>query len=181
MLREVKKGNNQKIADALTEDLPDVPKQSPLRSLALASVFLALGLGMLVFGSDLFIQQARTIARFCGLSDLVISLTILAIGTSLPELVVSIVAACRGNSDIAVGNIVGSNIFNLLGILGACSVLAGGLTLSRDLFVYDIPVMVAVAVIGGYFCVTDRRLARWEGGALLAAYAGYVVFLLMRT
>lgn len=181
ILREVKKESNRRIADELEANYAvDSKPRSPFHEAALSAVFLALGLAMLVFGSELFVDKAQVIARFCGLSELVISLTILAVGTSLPELVVSVVAVIRGNSDIAVGNIVGSNIFNLLGILGVSSVLADGLILSKDAFVFDLPVMIAVAVFGGYFCVTDRKLTRIEGGFLLAAYVGYVAFLLVR-
>jgi cation:H+ antiporter len=102
---------------------------------------------MLVFGSNLLLDAAVTIARILGLSELVIGLTIIAAGTSLPEVFTSVIASIRGERDIAVGNIVGSNIFNILAILGLTGLLSpSGIRVSAAAINVDIPVMIAVAV-----------------------------------
>ncbi|MDO5580164.1 MAG: calcium/sodium antiporter [Planctomycetia bacterium] len=187
-IRTVRKEENKPVADNLCEkkiSLPSSPDEpAPAKNIfkesLISLVCIALGLGMLIFGSEWFIDGAIKIATAVGVSKLVISLTVLAVGTSLPELVVSAVAAFKGNTDIAIGNVVGSNIFNLLGILGLTSLLVpGGLALSHQAFVFDIPIMILVAGIGGYLCITDQKLTRIEGILLLLGYAGYVVFLLL--
>ena len=124
--------------------------------------------------------EAKIIAEYCGVSELIVSLTILAVGTSLPELTVGLIAVLRGNVDIAVGNVVGSNIFNLLAILGVTAVAAGGLIISYQALMYDIPIMCVTALVGGYFCVTGRTLSRREGTILLLGYIGYIIFLVNR-
>jgi cation:H+ antiporter len=115
------------------------------------------------------------IARAFGWSEAVIGLTIVAVGTSLPEFATSLVAAMRKEADIAVGNIVGSNIFNILGILGLSSIFtplsASGIT------TIDLVVMCLFAVILWPFCLTEQRITRKEGGVLFSAYAGYVIYL----
>lgn len=181
VIRAAKKKTNDPLPNSATENFSNLVDKSPVRKGALSLVFLVAGLAMLIYGSDLFVKKATDIAIMFQISPLVISLTILAIGTSLPELAVSVISALRGNPDIAVGNVVGSNIFNLLGILGASATLGGGLKLSRDAFVFDIPIMIGVAVLGGFFSFTDRKLARWEALFLILAFAGYIAFLAARS
>ncbi len=139
---------------------------------------VALGIGLLVGGGRLLVTGAVTIAEAFGLSDAVIGLTVVAIGTSLPELATSLVAALRGESDIAIGNVVGSNLFNLLAVLGVTSAVtpidAGGLS------VVDFGVMLAFTAVLLPVAWTGFRIVRWEGGVLLAGYVAYLAVLLAR-
>jgi cation:H+ antiporter len=147
-----------------------VPSQS--KSLYLDLLFIGGGLLLLVFGSRILVISATDIARLIGISEAVIGLTIIAAGTSMPELATSIVAALRRHPDIAVGNVVGSNIFNILGILGMASIAkplsATGITK------LDLWVMVGFSVALLPLLYTDLKLQRWEGGLLLFGYAAYL-------
>lgn len=140
---------------------------------------LALGLVTLVLGSQFLVDSARAAAAALGVSDLVIGLTLVAGGTSLPELATSIVASLRGERDIAVGNVVGSNIFNILAILGiTAAVSPDGVGVPPAALTFDIPVMIAVAVV----CLpifAGRRIDRWEGAVLLGYYVAYTVYLVL--
>ncbi len=138
------------------------------------------GLACLVLGADLFVDAAVTLATTLGVSDIVIGLTIVAAGTSLPEVATSVMAAIRGERDIAVGNVVGSNTFNILGCLGLSALAAGdsGLVVAPSLMRFDIWVMIAVAVACLPMFITGRQIARWEGAVFVlyyAAYAGYLI------
>lgn len=137
------------------------------------------GIGLLVAGSKVFVGSAITLARTLGVSDLVIGLTIVALGTSLPELVTSVVAAARRSQDIAVGNIIGSNIFNMLGILGTCAVVQPQ-TLSPQVLLVDTPVMVIATVALLPIMKSGGRISRGEGGLLLAGYLGYLAIIVLR-
>jgi cation:H+ antiporter len=138
------------------------------------------GLAMLVLGSNWLVDSASTIARSLGVSDLIIGLTIVAAGTSAPELATSIMAAVRGERDIAVGNAVGSNVFNILGVLGLTAALAPeGIAVPRSALAFDIPVMIAVALAALPVFFTGYSISRWEGAAFLAYYAAYTLFLLL--
>ena len=181
IVKEAKRKRNGEVADQITRQTEAREKLlGGFTGLFVAFLFLLAGLAMLIAGSNLFVAEAKVVAAYCGVSELVISLTVLAVGTSLPELVVGLVAVARGNVDIAVGNVVGSNIFNLLGILGITATAAGGLAISKQALVYDMPIMCATALLGGYFCITDKKLSRWEGAVLLLGYAGYIFFLVNR-
>ena len=125
-------------------------------------------------------DSAVAIARALNISDAVIGLTIVATGTSFPELATSVVAAMRGERDIAVGNVVGSSMFNLLGILGvAALVTPGGLAVAPALVNFDIPVMIAVAFACLPIFATGHRIARWEGAVFLIYYVVYVAYLVL--
>ena len=139
------------------------------------------GLTALVFGSDLLVQAAVSFAKTMGVSDLVIGLTIVAAGTSLPEVAASLAAALKGERDIAVGNVVGSNTFNILGCLGLSGLVSGdlGLAVAPSLLSFDILVMVAVALACLPVFVTGREIARWEGGVFLGYYVAYVAYLIL--
>ncbi|KUE80505.1 calcium/sodium antiporter [Aeromonas schubertii] len=142
--------------------------------------FIVTGLALLIMGSRLLVEGAIEIAHYFGVSDLVIGLTIVAAGTSLPEVVTSIVAALRGERDIAVGNVVGSNIFNILCVLGLTSMVApGGLEVSETALSFDIPVMIAVALACLPIFFTGYTIARWEGALFLAFYVAYTVWLIL--
>lgn len=136
------------------------------------------GLGALIGGAHYFVLSAVEIARGFGISELVIGLTIVAAGTSMPELVTSIVAAIRRSPDIAVGNIIGSNIFNILGILGVAAVIRPQ-TVSSQVLVLDLPVMLAACLALGPLLKSGGRISRIEGACLLAAYGVYLGVLLV--
>jgi cation:H+ antiporter len=139
------------------------------------------GLAALVFGSDYLVQASVNFAKAMGVSDLVIGLTIVAAGTSMPEVATSITAAIKGERDIAVGNVVGSNTFNILGCLGLSGLVAGdmGLAMAPSLMAFDIWVMLAVALACLPVFMTGREIARWEGGVFVAYYAAYVAYLIL--
>ncbi|MCA9971756.1 MAG: calcium/sodium antiporter [Anaerolineales bacterium] len=138
------------------------------------------GLALLVLGARWLVDGAVTLARGLGLSELVIGLTILAGGTSLPEVATSMLAALRGQRDIAVGNAIGSSLFNLLGVLGLTVLLApGGVSVAPAVVNFDLPVMTAVAVAALPIFVTGKEIARWEGGVFLAYYVAYSAYLVL--
>jgi cation:H+ antiporter len=138
------------------------------------------GLALLVLGARWLVDGAVAFARVLGVSELVIGLTIIAAGTSLPEVATSIVAAIRGERDIAVGNVVGSNIFNILSVLGLSAVVApAGLAVSASALRFDIPVMIAVAVACLPIFLTGHVIARWEGGLFIGYYGLYVTYLIL--
>jgi len=141
---------------------------------------VTVGLVLLVAGARLLVDSAVTVAEGFGIDEAVIALTIVAAGTGLPEVATSVVATLRGERDIAVGNVVGSNIFNVLGVLGVSSLLAGGaLRVAPSLENFDIPVMAAVAVACLPLMARGHRLARWEGALFLAYYAAYTGYLVL--
>jgi cation:H+ antiporter len=143
------------------------------------AALIGAGLGLLVQGSQWLVDAAITFARHLGVSELVIGLTIVAAGTSMPEVATSIMAALRGERDIAVGNVVGSNIFNILGVLGVSGVVApAGLGVSSSLLSFDLPVMIAVAVACLPVFFTGHLIARWEGLLFLGYYAAYTLYLI---
>ncbi|MCL4207524.1 MAG: calcium/sodium antiporter [Pirellulaceae bacterium] len=141
---------------------------------------ILLGLALLVLGSRWLVQGAVAAATALGVSQLVIGLTVVAAGTSLPEVAASIAAAVRGERDIAVGNVVGSNIFNLLLVLGLSSlVTSGGIRVSPAAIGFDIPVMIAAAVACLPVFYTGGTISRWEGALFLAYYVLYTAYLVM--
>ena len=138
------------------------------------------GLVLLVTGSNFLVEGAVTLARALGISELVIGLTVVAVGTSLPELATSILAAIKGERDIAVGNIVGSNIFNLLCVLGLASLVSpAAISVSPNALAFDFPVMIAVAVACLPIFFTGYRINRWEGLLFLAYYVAYTLYLIL--
>ncbi|QIV81126.1 calcium/sodium antiporter [Mycolicibacterium frederiksbergense] len=138
------------------------------------------GIVIVVIGADWLVDGAVGMARSFGVSDALIGLTVVAIGTSAPELVTTVMSTIRGNRDIAIGNLLGSSIYNILLILGAtCLVATDGLALPASLVRIDIPVMVAVALVCIPIFVTGRRVSRGEGGGMVLAYLAYLTFLLI--
>lgn len=141
---------------------------------------VAVGVGLLVLGARLLVSAATAIAEAAGVSDLVIGLTVVAIGTSLPEAATSVVAALRGERELAVGNVVGSSIFNVGAVMGvAAAVAPGGVPVDPAAIHFDIPVMVVVAVVLLPVIFTHGEIARWEAVVFLAYYAAYVAYLLL--
>lgn len=147
-------------------------------SLAYAIGLIVVGLAALIFGGRIFVDNAIILAQVIGLSEAVIGLTVVAIGTSLPELATSVVAAMKRQIDIAVGNIIGSNIFNIFWILGATAVIAP-LPVSSG-FGVDALVMVSatLALFFALFVGTRHHLDRWQGIVFIFAYVGYVTYLI---
>jgi len=139
---------------------------------------LIAGFVLLIVGADRLIKSAVVIANYLGLSELVIGLTVVAIGTSLPELATSVVATLRGEQDIAVANVIGSSIFNMLCILGIAGTIAPIFVRPR-LIRFDMLIMMGVAVICYPIFRSQARIARWEGALLLSGYIVYTVFLFM--
>jgi cation:H+ antiporter len=139
------------------------------------------GLGLLVLGSHWFVEGAVGIARFLGVSELVIGLTIVAAGTSMPEVVTSVIAALRGERDIAVGNVVGSNIFNLMGVLGLAGLVApDGVEVARSVIRFDLPVMIVVAAACLPIFFAGGTIGRWKGALLFGYYLAYTAYLILR-
>ena len=142
--------------------------------------FVAGGLALLVLGAQTLVGAAVTIAALLGVPQLIVGLTIVAAGTSLPEVATSIVATIRGERDIAVGNVVGSNTFNILGVLGVSALVApGDLPVAPSVLAFDLPVMTAVAVACLPVFFTGRTIARWEGVVFLGYYVAYTAYLIL--
>jgi cation:H+ antiporter len=138
------------------------------------------GLTILVVGSQLLVNSASDIAESFGVSDLVIGLTVVAIGTSLPELATSVMAAFRGQRDIAVGNVVGSNLFNILSVLGLSSIVSpDGISVTDEALRFDIPVMIVTAFVLIPICWNGFMIKRWEGIIMVSFYASYVTYLVL--
>ena len=143
-------------------------------------VLVLLGLVLLVLGARWLVQGAADLARLLGVSELLIGLTIVAAGTSLPEAATSVVAAVRRERDIAVGNIVGSNIFNMLAVLGASAAASpGGVAVPQTALHFDVPVMAAAALACLPVFFTGGRISRPEGALFLGYYAAYVTYLIL--
>jgi len=154
----------------------ELPRPSRRRTY-LEALLIAGGLGALVLGSTLFVDGAVAMARALGVSEAIIGLSLVAVGTSLPELATSVVAAIRRHSDIAVGNVVGSNIFNVLAILGVSPLVA---PLTSSVGAVDLGVMLLFAVLLFPLARSGFRLERWEGALLLLGYVGYLALLVVR-
>ncbi|WDQ15912.1 calcium/sodium antiporter [Rhodopirellula sp. P2] len=142
-------------------------------------VLLGAGVAALVFGCELFVDGAVSMARILGVSELVIGLTIVSAGTSLPELVTSVAATIKGERGIAIGNAVGSTTLNIVAVLGITSVIApGGLNVAPEIMGLDMPLMVIAAMLSWVLYRTGRTIVRWEGMLMIALYCGYVGYLL---
>lgn len=155
-----------------TEDREDVPLSMPLAILAVIG-----GLGLLMGGAHLLVEGAISIARAIGLSEAVIGLTIVAVGTSLPELAASAVAAFRRHPDVAIGNVVGSNIFNILGILGITAMVKP-ISVSEGFRTFDVPVMLGVAIVLAALLFMAKTIGRVTALLLIAGYGMFVIILL---
>ena len=142
---------------------------------------IVLGLTMLVVGAGWLVSSAVVFAKTLGVSDVMIGLTIVAVGTSIPDAATSLMAAIKGERDIAVGNVVGSSTFNILGCVGISGLAAGnsGLVIPPSLMAFDIWVMVAAALACLPVFITGREIARWEGGMLLGLYVAYLSYLVL--
>lgn len=162
-----------------SEPGPVVPRTPA--AVAVAALLALVGLLLLVAGSRFFVNGAVELAVLLGVSHTIIGLTIIAAGTSLPELATSVLAGIRGERDIALGNVVGSNIFNILAILGLCGLLSPqAVPVAASMLSFDIPIMIAVAVATLPVVFTGYRIDRLEGLLFLALYAAYTAFLILQ-
>lgn len=157
------------------DPLLHAPRPSAGTLLAPLAVAVA-GLVLVILGGGFFVDGAVGLARSFAISETVIGLTVVALGTSMPELVTSVLAAMRKQSDIAFGNIVGSNIYNILGIGGTTALISPSVV-PAEIVSFDNLVMLGVSGLLVLFAATGLRIARWEGGVLLAAYLGYIALL----
>ena len=173
---------SRKESQAVQAEYHEAYGADPMRRgrFALNLLLIPGGLAMLVVGSQWLVDGALTVARLLGMSELVVGLTIVAAGTSLPEVATSVVASLKGERDIAVGNVVGSNIFNILAVLGSAAVVApGGVPISASALSFDIPVMIAVAIACLPIFFTGFSISRWEGVLFLGYYVAYTMFLVL--
>lgn len=155
----------------LSRPLPAIIKQIGL---------IAIGLILCIGGAEWLVDSAVTLARILGVSELVIGLTIVSIGTSLPEVATSIVATIRGQRDIAIGNAIGSCIFNILGVIGLASLIAPkGITVAPSVLKFDLPVMIVTSIACLPVFFTDYKISRWEGFLFLFYYAAYITYLVL--
>lgn len=140
------------------------------------------GLALLVLGSRWLVDSAITIAQYFQVSELIVGLTIVAVGTSLPELFTSVIASFRGETEIAVGNVLGSNIFNILAVLGISGIVApNGINVSPSVIGFDLPVMIAVAFSCLPIFYSGKRIERWEGVLFLFYYIAYTAYLILNS
>jgi cation:H+ antiporter len=173
-LRDPSKAIAEEYDEALHEE--KLRASSPLTDTG----FVLAGLVLLVVGSQALVSAATDIAVELGVSDLVIGLTVVAVGTSLPELATSVLAATRGQRDLAVGNAIGSNLFNILAVLGISATVASSpLPVDDGALTLDLPVMIAVAVACLPLFASGYVLARWEGTFFVVYYAAYVLWLVL--
>jgi cation:H+ antiporter len=176
-IRQSRKESSQ-IQAEFARELP--ASQGSTSSIPVQFMLILAGLVLLGLGSRWLVGGAVFVAERLGVSELVIGLTIVATGTSLPEVVTSIVAAVRGERDIAVGNVVGSNLFNILCVLGLAGLITpGGVAVSSAALRFDIPVMIAVAVACLPIFFTGNVIARWEGGLFFLFYLAYTGYLVL--
>lgn len=166
-LRQRKENNSQNADD-----------EKPKHSLPKSILFTLGGLAGIIIGGQFVVDSAEKIALTLGMSETLVGLTIVAVGTSLPELVTSIVAAKKGESDIAIGNVVGSNIFNILFVLAASAAITPMNINSQGLI--DMIILMILTIIAYVFCVTQKSVNRIEGITLTAAYAGYLAYAIIR-
>ena len=143
-------------------------------------IFIIFGLAALSFGSDLFVKGATLLAQMLGVSEFTIGLTVVALGTSLPEIATLVISTLKGKSGIAIGTIIGSNIFNILLVMG----IAGAIRpfeIQDESFMTDLWIMTGFAIIIAPLLFFDRKIFRWEGITLLACYIGYMSYLVYRS
>jgi len=176
----VRRGLKEGVADNVELNIDgEVVDKDGKKSRALEIGRVAIGLFLLIIGADYFVAASVDLARYFGISELVIGLTIVAIGTSMPELMTSVVASYRGERDIAVGNIIGSNIFNLVGVLGISAAISPVSVLPQAIS-FDLPIMLLCAVMCMPFFL-GKVLTRWRGFNFLLCYMAYIVYLVLQS
>ncbi|MFB6263630.1 MAG: calcium/sodium antiporter, partial [Bradymonadaceae bacterium] len=179
-VRAIRRGSGRFEAGVEIPGVSD-PAAEPSGSWKLQALAVVVALAPVVAGGRMFVSGATDLARSLGVQESVIGLTVVAFGTSLPELVTSVLATIRGHREIAVGNVVGSNLFNATGVLGLTGLVGqGGVVVPPELFAFDLPVMVASAVVCLPVMATGNRIDRWEGGVFVVYYLGYVGYLCLQ-
>jgi cation:H+ antiporter len=179
LIYQGRKEQNPEVQQQYENNCPERTEGTPLVWL-INLAYIVGGLGLLVLGSRWLVDSATAIARSIGVSELVIGLTIVAAGTSLPELATSVVASLKGERDIAVGNVVGSNIFNILAVLGlSAAVSPNGVAVSNAILRFDAPIMIAVAIACLPIFFTGNVISRWEGIVFLGYYLAYTIYLIL--
>lgn len=168
--------SNKNKADDLPDEVATEFKEP--KPVALNLLFIFLGIGGLAFGSDWLVESASNIARSYGVSPFVIGVTVLAFGTSVPELATSAIAAYRKETDLAVGNLIGSNIFNILSVLGVTALITP-VPLTQAIFKWDVIWMILIAVLLFGLMIIQRKLTRWMGVILIVIYLTYIGFLVI--
>ena len=156
----------------IEEDIEGEPHLPPLK----AGIYTLAGLVLLIGGAYILVEGAVAIARNFGISEAVIGLTIVAIGTSLPELATSVVAAYRKHTDVIIGNILGSNIFNILAIIGVTAMISP-ISVAKQIASYDVWIMLGVAIFLSVYLLRGLTIGRISGVAMLIAYSAYTVWL----
>ncbi len=181
LIRQSRKEKNEAVLKEYEDEFgKDKKMEKP--PIWLQIVLVLSGLGLLVLGSGWLVDSAVSIATAMGVSELVVGLTIIAAGTSLPEVATSVIASVRKEEDIAVGNVVGSNIFNVVFILGLTAIVApGGVPVNTAALSFDIPFMIAVAVACLPLFFTGYRIARWEGFVFVSYYVAYTLYIILKT
>lgn len=169
LIRLSKSGDN-----SLMDDVPEIDENASVPKMLL---FVLLGLGMIVLGSDFTVSGATKIAEIIGIDDRIIGLTVVAFGTSLPELVTCIQAARKNKVDIAIGNIIGSNIFNILFVVGISALVSPSPIAFADSFIVDSVVAIATAALLWVLVFKNKRISRLGGVIMLVCYAGYFTYL----
>ncbi|MBD2654191.1 calcium/sodium antiporter [Synechocystis sp. FACHB-383] len=179
LIRQSKKEHNPAVEEEYLQEFGGtVPKTG--KQIALQVAYILGGICLLVFGSRLLVSSSVAIAKTFGISELVIGLTLVSAGTSLPELATSVVASYRGERDIAVGNVIGSNIFNILAVLGFSALISPeGIRVSTEAIRFDLPVMCAVALVCLPVFISGRLISRWEGCLFLAYYIAYTAYIVL--
>ncbi len=169
------------VAAALKSKTKDEEQKAPFKWWKCA-LFIVLGIAAIVFGGNIVVDNASALGRAAGMSETLVGLTICAIGTSLPELVTSIAAARKGETDMAMGNVIGSNIMNVLMILGISGVITPIVIEPAALTdtLIDCGIYIAVCLLAYVFCLTSKKITRLEGGILLAVYVGYTAYIIIR-
>ena len=145
---------------------------------SLDALMLVGGIALTLLGADWLVVGAQAAARALGVSDAVIGLTVVSIGTTAPEIVISVLGTIRGERDVAIGNLIGSSFYNIAVILGITSVASAGIPVSAELRAFDLPIMIAIAALCVPVFITGRRVSRVEGALMVAAYVAYVVWIL---
>ena len=157
------------------EETEDLPKEIPVWK---SIIFVVIGLAGVIFGGNWVVSSSSFIAKQLGMSDALVGLTIVAIGTSLPELVTSFVAAKKGENDIALGNVLGSNIFNILFVLGVSSAILP-MEIKENVLV-DLIVCISITIIAFLFCIKSKELVRWNGIVFIVLYCLYFTYIILR-
>lgn len=161
---------------SFADDVPDIDKNVSIPKMI---IFVVIGLAMIVLGSDLTVSGATKIAEIAGLDDRIIGLTIVAFGTSLPELVTCIQAARKNKVDIAIGNIIGSNIFNILFVVGISALVSPSAIEFKSSFIFDAAAAIAAAVVLWLLTLKNKRISRLGGGIMLVLYGAYFTYLFL--